>query len=180
MHDQIRPADADDLPVLRAIQTATLAEPWPEMLALGADGPPLLLVYADPDVVGYALAILGDSDHPASAGGGPDGSMTVDSADDDCTEASGSDPTDEEGAAYLVELAVAPTRQSEGIGTALVEAVLTRLRGEGYDRLEVTAREADDGALVFYRRCGFEEVARLPDHYDSGDGVLLRRTVDRS
>jgi ribosomal-protein-alanine N-acetyltransferase len=162
---RIRPADPDDLPALRAIQTATLAEPWPELLALGVDGPPILLVYADPDPAGYALAIAGASDHPATTG---DAQAPVE--DQTGIESDGH-------AAYIVELAVAPARQGSGIGTTLVESLVARLRGEEYDRLYVTARAVDEDVLDFYEQRGFERDRRLPDHYDSGDGVLLSRLI---
>jgi ribosomal-protein-alanine N-acetyltransferase len=37
-----------------------LAEPWPELLSVAVDGPPLCLVYADPEPTGYALAVADD------------------------------------------------------------------------------------------------------------------------
>jgi ribosomal protein S18 acetylase RimI-like enzyme len=58
--DPVREARPDDLPRLRAIQTVVLAEPWAELLAVAVDGPPLCLVYADPDPSGYALAVADD------------------------------------------------------------------------------------------------------------------------
>ena len=60
MSDPIREARPADRPRLRAIQTVVLAEPWPELLALGVDGPPLCLVYADPDPTGYAEGYRGE------------------------------------------------------------------------------------------------------------------------
>ena len=56
----IREAQPEDRARLRAIQTVTLAEPWPELLAAAVDGPPTCLVYADPEPTGYALAVAGD------------------------------------------------------------------------------------------------------------------------
>ena len=58
--DPVREARPDDLARLRAIQTVVLAEPWPELLSVGVDGPPLCLVYADPDPTGSALAVADD------------------------------------------------------------------------------------------------------------------------
>jgi len=60
MTASVRPARPTDLPRLRAIQTVVLAEPWPELLSVAVDGPPLCLVYADPDPTGYALAVADD------------------------------------------------------------------------------------------------------------------------
>lgn len=59
---RIREGRPDDLPRLRAIQAATLAEPWPELLEAATDGPPALYVVCEDRPVGYAAVV-----------GGPDG-----------------------------------------------------------------------------------------------------------
>lgn len=56
----IRPARAAEYPRLRRIQRRALDEPWPEMLELGVEGPPLVLVAETDRPVGYALAVVGD------------------------------------------------------------------------------------------------------------------------
>jgi ribosomal-protein-alanine N-acetyltransferase len=154
----VREATPEDLPRLRAIQTVVLAEPWPELLAIGVDGPPLCLVYADPDPVGYALAIVDGSE----AGG--DG---TDSRDDG----------PERGGAYLAELAVAEGHRGEGRGSALLSALVSRLRERGVGRLRVTVRVSDERARSFYEDHGFAVAERLPDKYEDGDGLLLVRSV---
>ncbi|WP_436929176.1 GNAT family N-acetyltransferase [Halosimplex halobium] len=151
---RVREGRSADLPALRAIQAAVLAEPWEELLAVAADGPPVLLVAIPRDAgaasggtatpVGYALAVT-------------DG-------DDD--------------AGYLAELAVAPDHQGEGYGSALLDALVERLRASEVERLRVTVREVDDDARAFYRERGFERVERLSDHYERGDGLLLERPID--
>ncbi|MFB6139412.1 MAG: GNAT family N-acetyltransferase [Halosimplex sp.] len=157
---RVREGRADDLPTLRAIQTAVLAEPWRELLSVAVDGPPVLLVAVesggepeteaesarDPAApVGYALAI-----------------------------------TDGDGeAAYLAELAVAPDSQGEGYGSALLDALVERFRADGAAELRVTVRLVDERAREFYRERGFERRELLPDHYESGDGALLVRDLPR-
>ncbi|MEF8887758.1 MAG: N-acetyltransferase [Haloarculaceae archaeon] len=140
---RIRRAERADLPHLRRIQTATLAEPAPDLLrAAAADGPPALFVADDGQPVGYVLLVTGE-------------------------------------VAYLPELAVAPARQEEGIGTALVDAVVADLCGreDGPDRLRVTARADDDRARGFYESRGFEVVERLPDFFESAAGVAMVREL---
>jgi ribosomal-protein-alanine N-acetyltransferase len=51
-----RPAD---LPHLRAIQSAALAEPWPELLETAVEGPPPLFVVDDGEPLGYAVVVPG-------------------------------------------------------------------------------------------------------------------------
>lgn len=56
----IRPAIAADEPRLRAIQSAALAEPWPELLSAAIGGPPAVLVAETDRPVGYALVVPGE------------------------------------------------------------------------------------------------------------------------
>ena len=53
----IREARPADRARLRAIQTAALDHPWPELLSVAIDGPPELLVYDADGPVGYALVV---------------------------------------------------------------------------------------------------------------------------
>lgn len=151
MSRSVREARPEDLPRLRAIQTVTLAEPWPELLTTGVDGPPVCLVYADSEAdldpdsdtgpTGYALAV----------------------ADDD--------------AGYLAELAVAEGNRGQGQGSALLAALVERLRDRGVGSLRVTVREIDERARSFYESREFVERERLPDHYEDCDGLLLEREL---
>jgi ribosomal-protein-alanine N-acetyltransferase len=59
----IREARPEDRTRLRAIQTAALDHPWPDLLTVAVDGPPELLVYDDGRPVGYALVV---PDHPVA------------------------------------------------------------------------------------------------------------------
>jgi len=56
----IRAATPADGPRLRAIQAASLPEPWPDLLEPAIEGPPVVLVADPPSAagpVGYAVAI---------------------------------------------------------------------------------------------------------------------------
>lgn len=80
--------------------------------------------------------------------------------------------------AYLPELAVDPSLQRQGHGTALVEAVRRRLQESGVTVLALTARVDDADARGFYEHLGFEAVERVPDHYNDGsDGVLYEQPL---
>ncbi len=78
---------------------------------------------------------------------------------------------------YLPEIAIAPDRQREGHGSALLGAVCDELASDGYDELRLTAEASDERAREFYRQNGFEPIERLPDEYESGDGVLFARDL---
>lgn len=81
--------------------------------------------------------------------------------------------------AYIAELAVAPTRQGEGVGTALLDAVVADVCGRegGPDRLRVTARVGDGPARRFYESRGFEAIEHLPDFFESEAGVAMVRDL---
>lgn len=61
----IRPARSADEPRLRAIQSAALDEPWPELLDIAVDGHPVVLVL-DPGAgpIAYTLVV---PDHPVAS-----------------------------------------------------------------------------------------------------------------
>jgi len=55
------------------------------------------------------------------------------------------------------ELVVAPEAEGQGIGTALVKAVMAHARSEGHARVSVSTGAANARALGLYRRLGFED-----------------------
>jgi len=57
---RVRPGDAADLPILRRIQAAAIAEPWPELLELAAGHGPRLRVVETTRPVGYAVVLTAD------------------------------------------------------------------------------------------------------------------------
>ncbi|MHB9285441.1 GNAT family N-acetyltransferase [Halobacteriales archaeon Cl-PHB] len=62
---RVRDGTAADLPALRAIQTATLAEPWPELLQTaleGGEAGPTVVVLETTDPIGYALVVADAED----------------------------------------------------------------------------------------------------------------------
>lgn len=82
----------------------------------------------------------------------------------------------------LKNLAVVPALQRRGFGRKIVEFVCERYGGR-YEELIVGTGEAP-ATMGFYRKCGFEEYARIPDffceHYDHEiieDGVKLRDMI---
>ncbi|WP_302081442.1 GNAT family N-acetyltransferase [Salinibaculum rarum] len=137
---EIREGRPDDLPRLRAIQSA-LAEPWPELLATATEGPPPLYVLVDGQPVGYALVV-----------------------------------GEQEAVAYVPEFAVHPDQQGQGYGSQLMAWLCERLTGE-YDEIRLTVQESDERAQEFYRAHEFEQLERLADHFESGDGLLLARPL---
>lgn len=79
--------------------------------------------------------------------------------------------------AVLLELAVAPACQGEGIGSTLLEETCTRLEETGHHEVRLTANASDDRVGAFYERHGFEQGERLPEYFESGDAVLFARQL---
>lgn len=77
--------------------------------------------------------------------------------------------------AELQRVAVARAHRRSGVATALLAAVVTAARGTEADRLLLEVRVDNRGALQFYSRRGFVEVARRRAYYTDGTtaAVLL-------
>lgn len=86
----------------------------------------------------------------------------------------------DEDAAYLAEFAIAPDHQGRGNGSALMGALLDRLRSGGIDRIRLTARADNERVHEFYRQHGFSVVDTVPDHYEDGDGLVFERPLPQN
>ncbi|WP_246984209.1 GNAT family N-acetyltransferase [Halorientalis marina] len=156
----IRPARPADRPRLRAIQTVSLAEPWPELLETAVDGAGVVRVVTAPDASGTTAdtavdAASGDTDQPVGY------AVAL--------------PKDE--AAYLAEIAVAPAHRRQGHGSHLLGDLLAGFAAEGFERAWLTVRVDDRGARAFYETHDFRVRALLPHHYEDGDGLELVRPL---
>jgi len=75
--------------------------------------------------------------------------------------------------AEILAVAVAPGAAGQGIGRALVGAVLTELRARDIDAVKVVAGADNETALRLYRGCGFSSVAHLAVHDGVASEVLV-------
>ena len=64
---------------------------------------------------------------------------------------------------YLAELYVVPERRGQGIGRALMEAVLREARARGAYRIEIGVDEPDHAARCLYESMGFTNRVGGPD-----------------
>lgn len=71
--------------------------------------------------------------------------------------------------ALLGTLAVDPRRHGQGVGRAMLEDAIERLRSEGVRRVELYAESDNARALRFYRRLGFVHEGTLRQFYKRSD-----------
>lgn len=84
--------------------------------------------------------------------------------------------------AELLLIAVRPDGQRSGVGVKLIQNVTLRLEHAGVKILHLEVR-ADNPALAFYNRLGFEKIGLRRDYYRGHDGkltdaVTLRRRIE--
>ncbi|MEL7524680.1 MAG: GNAT family N-acetyltransferase [Pseudomonadota bacterium] len=75
----------------------------------------------------------------------------------------------------MLALAVAPERQGNGAGKAIVAALEKQLRGASNRVIivDTSGTESFAGARSFYTRCGYAEEARIRDYWGPGDDKIV-------
>ena len=90
---------------------------------------------------------------------------------------------DQAGTAQLVSMWVDPTRRREGIGTALVDAVVRWARGCGARRIQLWVTDTNEQAKSLYARNGFVETERtqpLPSNPTLREVLMVRELTSAS
>jgi ribosomal-protein-alanine N-acetyltransferase len=65
--------------------------------------------------------------------------------------------------------------RQRGIATALLRAVLRKLRRKGANAVWLTVRRRNEAAIHLYRKFGFVRTATVPDHYkDHSSGWRMK------
>lgn len=146
----IRPVAPDDVPALEAVIAATGLFP-PEML----DG--MIAGYLRGDAGEEFWLTVDDGGAVAVAHGAPE-RMT-------------------QGTWNLLLIAVHPERQGEGLGAKLLRHVERALatRGERLLLVETSGLPSFERTRAFYRKCGYDEEARIRGFYRAGDDKVVFR-----
>ena len=79
----------------------------------------------------------------------------------------------------LYFIGITPSRQRQGRGEALLQCVEKALaaRGERLLLVETSALEDFCKSRSFYKKCGYEEEARIRDFYKDGDDKIVFRKL---
>ncbi|MGR5094230.1 GNAT family N-acetyltransferase [Vibrio maritimus] len=80
-----------------------------------------------------------------------------------------------EGTWNLLMIAVLPDYQGVGIGKAMMEHAESQVNGQGARVLlvETSGLPEYEKTREFYPKCGYEQVAVIPDYYDAGDDKVV-------
>lgn len=81
------------------------------------------------------------------------------------------------GEADMMNLAVSPGYRRQGIGQALVEALVRQLREIGVHSLTLEVRASNGSARALYEKLGFSQVGMRPRYYEKPreDALILRK-----
>jgi len=77
----------------------------------------------------------------------------------------------DQGKGHILSMAVDPAFRRRGIGTALLKALLNRLKGADTILLEV--REGNEAGRHLYGSQGFMVTGRMLNYYPDGEGALV-------
>ena len=81
--------------------------------------------------------------------------------------------------ADMMNLAVAPAYRRQGIGQALVTALIDYLQQKGIIVLLLEVRVSNDPAIALYQRLGFQQIGRRPNyyHHPREDALIMRKEL---
>jgi ribosomal protein S18 acetylase RimI-like enzyme len=85
-----------------------------------------------------------------------------------------------QGAWNLLLIAVHPRWQGQGVGSELLDHVEQELAASGQRILlvETSGLPEFERTRAFYRRCGYDEEARIRDYYEAGeDKIVFRKAL---
>lgn len=83
------------------------------------------------------------------------------------------------GEADMMNLAVCDSAREKGVGTALVNALMDRLRHSGVYRLTLEVRVSNEPAIQLYKKLGFSQIGRRPNyyHHPKEDAFIMGREL---
>ena len=83
--------------------------------------------------------------------------------------------------AEILTIGVSPRLRRQGLGAALLDAVIKRSATLGATRLLLDVAAGNDAALALYRQAGFTPLTRRKRYYDNGeDALVLSRALAAS
>lgn len=86
-----------------------------------------------------------------------------------------------EKSAHLISLAVTKNHRREGVGSALLQALTSFVEKCDVEEAWLEVKAANEVAISFYAKRGFERIQVVPNYYEDGSAALkmklsLKRT----
>lgn len=83
------------------------------------------------------------------------------------------------GEVYLGDVAVLPSRASMGVGTVLLNKLITVCIAEDAEFISLEVRKSNLAGRRLYERCGFREVGKRPDFYSqpTEDAIVMTKRL---
>jgi len=78
-----------------------------------------------------------------------------------------------DGTGHVVSICVDPDYRGRGIGKALMNEILKKLRESGVCRVRLEVRVSNEVARRLYERLGFKVVDRIDNYYPDGEDALV-------
>lgn len=139
----IRRAVPADLPLIAAIEGVSFSAPWPEDHLGAYFGDRASIVLVAEE--GLIVGFLIARDEPTA-----DGRRML----------------------HIHDLAVAPSRRRQAVGSSLLAKLIGIARSQGIPRLRLEVRVENEGARLFYEHHGFQVVRRVARYYEDGGAAL--------
>jgi ribosomal-protein-alanine N-acetyltransferase len=81
------------------------------------------------------------------------------------------------GEAHLMNIAVDPTCQRQGIGTDLVNKMISKIRKAKLSRIHLEVRISNKTAITFYKKIGFTTVSTVMGFYGNEDALVMVKDI---
>jgi ribosomal-protein-alanine N-acetyltransferase len=77
----------------------------------------------------------------------------------------------------LASLAIHPDYHRLGVGSALFEETVTRVKAYGKKKITIEVRKTNVSGLAFWKKMGFITFGRQPDFYEDGAEAILMKKI---
>lgn len=81
------------------------------------------------------------------------------------------------GEAHIMNIAVDPAYRRLGIGTGLVNNMISRIRNAGLSKIHLEVRTSNTTAVTFYKKIGFTTVSTVMGFYGNEDALVMIKDI---
>jgi len=81
------------------------------------------------------------------------------------------------GEAHLINIAVDPAYRRQGIGTNLVNTMISDIKKANLTRIHLEVRVSNKTAVAFYGKVGFESISTVKGFYGNEDALVMIKDI---